>query len=135
MKKNSKNKKNSKKVTKLVIDRKRWMRTTPGDPEQTGLLFDDSTKKMCCLGFYCRSLGLSIDKIRNVGTPEELCWYGDKDVPWQMENSWLLNEKGRDSADTNKLVNINDNARITDKEKETSIKKIFAKHDVKVTFK
>lgn len=60
-------------MKKLIIDRKRWKRYTEEDIIAGRLLsvkLYDSSRKMCCLGFYMRQIcGAKVEDIYRKGTP------------------------------------------------------------------
>jgi hypothetical protein len=107
----------------LKISRRRWLRGTGA-----GRLYDPDTRRMCCLGFYLRSCGLSLDDIREGEMPSNVTC----DIP--AEAQWLLSETLRDSAVGNKLSRINDDRPSLEKEREAEITRLFAEHGVKVVF-
>lgn len=73
------------KVTKLIIDRKKWARGRGGSE----LLQEDST--MCCLGFYAKALGYTDDDIRWRSTPSETI--ARHPTKRNLFPAWLLSEK------------------------------------------
>ena len=113
----------------LIIDRRRWLRLSE-DNYYGSSLCNSEDKKMCCLGFYLRSLGLSQKNFLDLAMP------GDVKVN-KRELGWLLKrEKGKhDSYDSMELAGINDNYQTDDQFKEDKIKEIFKKHNVKVIFR
>lgn len=130
-------------TTKLIIDRSRWMRRS-SEKDPSGLLLDPSSGKMCCLGFYCKSLGLKEEEISCIGMPADL----DK---VDLDKSWLIQKDFndeyydsdedicdeflyRDSLNANLLAGINDNPNFSDEEKERKIKEIFRQNGVEVEF-
>jgi hypothetical protein len=113
-------------VRELVIDRKRWLR---GEDEDSRLL-RPSDKKMCCLGFYLCDLGVSADDVSGLHAP---CEVGT--LP--SEGAWLLDVTNprHNGHDCVELMETNDTEAIKESYREKKIASIFAKHDVKVTFK
>jgi hypothetical protein len=113
----------AKKVTTLVIDRSRWGTGSLGGELQAP---DNSTKRAglrCCLGFYCLAAGYAEKQITRRGMPASLA--SSNKLP-----EWLLDRDPQ--SDVNKLAKINDALISTNREER--IKKIFAKHGVKVRF-
>lgn len=110
-----------KEVKSFTIDRAKW--------GKGACLNEDGT--MCCLGFYAKACGLTNSDIKLWGVPH----YG---VP-----SWAtLAESYGLHSDVSNLVSWNDNshasggkARRCRADVEKAITKIFARHDVKVTFR
>jgi len=113
-------------MKKLTISRKRWLR---GEGAGQSYLLRPDDKKMCCLGFYLRSCGVSAKEISGKGSPTEI-----KQLPKQAE--WLSVELVEDPLRTSDscglLMTHNDN--IGGKNKEAAIKELFASHKVDVTF-
>lgn len=113
---------------KLIIDRKTWLR---GEGSAASFLRRSEDGKQCCLGFYCRAVGLSLGQIT------------DNHSPWgaahneNCENllpGWLINSYEQDnSLDCQSLMDINDEPGLKDREEK--IKEIFALHDVQISFK
>lgn len=114
-------------MTTLVIEREKWLR---GDMEVSRLL--NSAGKMCCLGFFGCSLGLTADEIAPHRTPGSHVRRNTSRDVWP---TWLLRDDGYASIDGSDLMGINDDGSITDAERETRIAAIFAKHGVTVVFK
>lgn len=128
------------KLTKLVIDRREWLRGTGA-----GQLCDYDNKK-CCLGFASAKIGFSEDEMRNITVPIDLvsnelkftCLLGGSPIVKTGKktfghNKWLLNS-GKRTSDVLKAEQINDDTSITDKVRESKLKKLFAKHGCKLTF-
>jgi hypothetical protein len=103
----------------LVINRERW-----GVADQGGSLRRPSTKLQCCLGFAVRACGIGPSTINNMAMPAEIAGRKALKLP-----TWL-----RDSAVTNQLAGINDDGRISFKDREKRIAGRFAKVGVKVNF-
>jgi len=123
---------------KLVIKRKTWLRGATGGSGSSCLL--DDKGRMCCLGFFGRARGLRPKEIRNVGTPSGVCEYDDKAVvkifgPLVVLQEYKESEGYVEDSDlADHLMTANDDEDISDKSRETKIKKLFAKIGVKVTF-
>ena len=100
----------------LVINRKRWMRGT-----DEGLLLSSTSRRMCCVGFYARKLGMKPCEISDIPGLEDT--KRGRDVC-----TWV------DHNDLGKLYNVNDESTITDREREAKIRKLFKKHGVRVKF-
>lgn len=81
---------------------------------------------MCCLGFYALECGLEEAEILNKRYPEK----DDKRNP-----EWLFEKGSIEGRSFNEiLAQINDDSITSDAEKEKEITRIFAEHDVEVTF-
>jgi hypothetical protein len=115
--------KNIKDVEKFTINRTTWLRG-----EQGTLL--NAEKKMCCLGFYSLACGLKPKHIDDHGSPQEVIQYNEL-IEWE---SFLLNNDNMDTITCEKLINVNDDPHLNDKEREKSLKKIFKSNGVKVKF-
>lgn len=108
----------------LRIERKFW-----GRGHETGgyLLREDDSQRMCCLGFYAIACGLSKKAIRGVGTPEGVSHRA------KIRNKAAWNLLFDRETDVFRLTRNNDDG-TSDTEKESLIKKGFAKLGVKVRF-
>lgn len=112
---------------KLIIDRKIWLR---GEPEDSKLLRSSDSKR-CCLGIYGQACGVPDNKLIDQITP----YFVGKNV-WTKKRrggAWLFEEPTKFS-DRLVLFRINDTVTITEKKRESLIKKTFAKHGVHVEF-
>jgi len=121
-----------KRVTELVIDRTKWARGDCADCNSRGIgdysdrALLDCEGGMCCLGFLAEASGE--DSLLGEGFPsdEVAVLYG------------LIPEDDFDTAMWDEFVTVNDDAsmEVTDKSRESKIKKLFKeKLGVKVTFK
>ena len=84
--------------------------------------------KMCCLGFLCRSYGLSNEDITGRGMPGSLYTDSRSLLP-----EWLLQSDA--FSDARKAAFINDKATLTMAEKEELLKPLFLKHGIKLVFR
>lgn len=89
------------KTVDVVVDRAKWLR---GEGSYDSCLLRPDDRKMCCLGFACKALGLRDDVIESVGEPCELDW-----------------EHPLKRANVKSLVVANDNTDITDDAREASL--------------
>lgn len=118
----------------FTIERKSWLR---GEGSRSRLL-RSSDNKMCCLGFYAMSCGLSEIDIRDEST-----------IGFVINNDLsLLNKVSRDinilieiydgdyygTSVAIALVETNDNKKMKDCEREVEITKLFASVGVRVSF-
>jgi hypothetical protein len=85
--------------------------------------------KMCCLGFLCRSYGLSNEDITGRGMPGFLYTDSASLLP-----EWLL-KLDASSPDAGTAAFINDNETITMAKKEELLKPLFLKHGIKLVFR
>ena len=137
MKTKSKTKLKIKTPKSFVIDRKRWLRVKQDENTEASVLFSSDSKKMCCLGFYSRACGVSINTLRGKATPEDIyenVLHEPTKKNYEKKIAILLDDSS-DSFFSNSLMSANDNYDTSDSEKEASIKKIFAEKKIKVTFK
>lgn len=128
----------------LTIVRSKWL---IGNRELDTMLLHPVVGKMCCLGFYCRALGLDEHTIVEKEAPSSVA----TEIP--QAGSWLLIENDikriTDSDDCRDLMTVNDalvgsevklisRQRViedfTPELRERLITEIFAKHDVAVSF-
>lgn len=116
----------AKKARVVEITRNRWADATRMDKEKetrgskfsVGLYLPEN-KTMCCLGFVCRALGNTVDKISGVGLPSDV----DFDAP-----EWLTDVEER-------AAEINDDSTLTRKDREASLKRLFeAKTPIRLKF-
>ena len=117
-------------ITKLTIDRKRWLRGTG-----SGLLLDRSNNKMCCLGFYSIACGLPKKLITNHGCPADIEMIYDMPLPEPMQ--WLRSmDFGRvkSSQLADKLMRANDKISLDPEVREERITRYFAKKGIEVEF-
>jgi hypothetical protein len=56
-----------KKIKQFTVSRSKWGRGATG-----GVLLREDSRKMCCLGFFCRAAGIEPKTIRGVGAPDQL---------------------------------------------------------------
>lgn len=120
----------------LIIDRQTWLHQEgPG----AGILYRSSDGKSCCLGFYCRALGISNDVLENKAEPNDI----DHVLLRKFtRGSWLIDKEPNgeygNSIDAMRLMAENDRLEISEfssqEEIENGITVLFAAHDVHVTF-
>ena len=121
-----------KKLTKLVIDRRRWLRG--GSPSASSYLLHPINGKMCCLGFAAVQVGAQPKHIRGEANPY--------DVPGTFEATafgWLIRRRAFDNFPghtqmCHRIILTNDDGTIEDDERERSLKKLFRKKGVVVKF-
>jgi hypothetical protein len=109
--------------TKLVIDRKRWLR---GEGDRTSFLLRPSDGKMCCLGFFGLACGIPASLLDGVPAPQSVLR-----SEWP---AWLVTRSdipgcANPSSTCVKLMTLND-----DDPDETHIARIFREHGVEVIF-
>lgn len=101
-------------MEKITIKRSDWRRGESLFNEKewgvTALLNDQG--KMCCLGFFCmQHEGLEEDSIKNIS------------VPWETSELWREADPQGWMGDA---IDINDNAKIDEVEREHQLTKLFA---------
>ncbi len=111
-----------------------------------GRLLDSNNNKMCCLGFLCKEMGLNRASILDKGLPSSAlnCYLRSSSGKKALDN---LKESGRvpmklvsydngyfDSQLTDRIITVNDDSNINDDARETSLKKLFARADIKIKF-
>lgn len=131
-----------KKLKKLVITRSKWFRGKMDgrsslliDPEDSYSI-TENVGKMCCLGFYGRQIcGLNLKDLRGQGTPEDV-------KKWPSDDPLVIKPTSQqgypytlDSTICHEMVKTNDNKKITEKQREARLTKLFKKIGVNVTFK
>jgi len=125
---------------KFTIDRDRWQRGAPaknglGDELRTQLL-SSKTGKMCCLGFFLESCGMSLFDIEDKASPDGLSAYV---IPTQA--SWLLERNYSSAGHHNSkscgdLMCINDSEKSfrSEEDRESDIRDEFLRNRVEVEF-
>ncbi len=116
----------------LTIRRKKWLRGG------NGTLCNDVGAK-CCLGFYATQCGIPRKELLDKGDPSELyheC--SDKDNEYfdklvDVEN-WGDEYVATNKYITDRLITANDQGGVPLKERERTIKNLFANIGVNVTF-
>ena len=101
------------------ISRRRWWRGNG-----TGQLLN-STDKMCCLGFVCRSYGVTRKAINHVPMPADVEWPQRRKLP-----RWLTRHDGLAS----KAAGINDEPGLAEPERERRIAAIFKRRGLRAVF-
>lgn len=108
----------------FTVIRSKWYRGKGADDSM--LLRNDGTS--CCLGFYGTACGIEEDDMINIGYP------ANADIEswpkWIQPASMAKNH----SKDCELAMEINDDASITDAEREAKLTELFAKHGDVVTF-
>lgn len=133
----------------LTINRPNWLR---GEGDQVSSLLRPEDNKMCCLGFLSLTCGFTRDEIRNRMNPNSLTnsYHGHNSVkgvimlkeaheilPQHMR--WLvsgelcsLGDIAQNSRECMEIMRVNDESGFSNRESE--ITRIFAEHDIQVTF-
>ena len=109
-------------MKELMIQRSKWLRG-----EVKSRLLRPSDGKMCCLGFYALSCGLSHEQIKDHAEPADIAGILPNEMIWTtrgpegFKNAWPL-------------ILTNDDAGISESKREENITKYFAEHNVHVKF-
>ena len=106
-------------MTTFKIKRSSWCRGS----NQSALLRADD--KMCCLGFVCKQLGISEKLLRDRSYPNEL----HANAPAE-----LVASDGYDNALSISAAYINDDATLSDSEREKALLSLFEKHGHELVF-
>ena len=140
-------------MNKLTIDRNKWVRGTADSYASSGSDYRTAIEKardnihkfgssylensygnMCCLGFYSKACG--VEDIQIIGLPSAYVnmrktipecfkpFIEDAKLEWGYEGSHLQGQ----------LIRVNDDASLTEQERETRIKQLFATIGVEVEF-
>lgn len=95
----------TKKLIEVVIDRKKWGR---GVGDETSRLYNPYTRKMCCLGFVCKTAGIPVAQFSGISTPSDLRrsleQKGKKLPPILKKMTGPLNDR----CVTSEMIGIND---------------------------
>ena len=103
---------------RFEVKRSNWLR---GEGDMDSYLLRAKDGKMCCLGFLGRSCGWSDDALKDRRTPVVFGFVPDFPD--------ALDLRALDAA-----MHLNDNASITDQEREAELVKLFAQHGIEVVF-
>lgn len=112
----------------FTIDRSKWV--VGGYPDLGPAMLLNSKGNMCCLGHISQQCGLR--GLRGVAGPGALKEANER-VPFLVPTGYLSGGGG-ESKLTPDAIEINDNPRLSQKERETALKELFAKHKIKLTF-
>lgn len=104
------------KKNKFTIDRNIWLR---GNPLNSVLLMDSDKELRCCVGIYCKILGIEDHLIRGIGF---------------IELTPLCNKFPLPSDVLHELYRVNDCDKIDEITREKKIKNIFKTQGIKVNF-
>lgn len=120
-------------MTEFTINRKTWM--TPDHPLWLAMdgncLYNPDEQTMCCLGFYCNRVArIKKEKLEFVGMPSCLLHEYSANFDEYVAKPTIENIIKFEDV----LANINDNEKISAKEREKRISEIFKKAGYKVKF-
>ena len=112
-------------INKLVVSRKRWLR---GEGSDKSMLLRPLDDKMCCLGFLACQVGAREEDIRDKTEPESPFSSG-----WEWP-SWMFDSSKPLVGLRYRLMTINDDASLSEEQRESILKEEFAKVGVEVEF-
>lgn len=121
---------------RFVVKRDKWLR---GDDGKTSTLLDRGGC-MCCLGFVATQCGVPADSILEEADPSMLDADTAKTVPLlaeiydQDEEDGYAYERVRNSKLSNDAIEVNDDSRLTDAERERHLSELFAAHGYEMVF-
>lgn len=127
-------------VKEFTIVRENWQR---GVSSLDALLLNPDNNKMCCLGFYAKACKIPTSCINDIPDPElAQAVLRDKNNRWDTfllyadYDDWDSNDDKHyyHSAAASDLMRINDDEKMSEKDREAKIKEIFKKNGVKVKF-
>lgn len=113
---------------KVVVDRSKWRYGGDKHEDRDGLtLLLNRQGLMCCLGFGCLASGLEPEAILECCTPSSISEYIDGETVYPDELSWLREIE-------NDAIRVNDDKDISDEERESRLKQVFAAHNHEIEF-
>ena len=104
---------------RFEVKRSNWLR---GEGAEESYLIRHEDGKMCCLGFLGRACGVANAEMRGLKNPF---------IPGLAE---MFAAKVDASVAYGPAMELNDNASITDQEREAELVKLFAQHGIEVVF-
>lgn len=126
----------SERPTEFVVQRSKWLR---GNGEGSVLL--DRHGCMCCLGFVANQCGMAADVLLDNATPACLRWDDDADmerIAGILAECTGVGAYGDDIWADSQLavvaITLNDDAAISEAERETQLSALFAKHGYALRF-
>jgi hypothetical protein len=127
----------TKKLIPLTIDRKKWVRGDIGG--ESRLL--NKQGNMCCLGFACKALGFRESAIDDITSPESLTAMVYKPALRIEKLGKLIGSRVyektvliENSEDCQSAMNINDDDKISEEDREAQLKPILKKLGFSVKF-
>lgn len=116
----------------FTIDRSKWLR---GEGDGDSALLRPRDGKMCCLGFYLESCGLTPAQLEGRDAPSEVV-NAPESAEWLYDSAGALRlqHKRVQSDVCMQLMDINDSESEDAEDREAFITKAFAEQGIKVTF-
>lgn len=116
------------KLKMLVIKRSEWLRG------KTPSYLRNYKGEMCCLGFACMQLlHLPVYAILARHTPSELLLRLNETLGAKLMELGLV-EAGGNTAICGRLMTINDDQKLTDRQREAALKKLFLTIGIRCKF-
>lgn len=109
---------------KLTVERARWLRGKDGGAKR--LLSDDG--RMCVLGFLAKESGATDDQILFRCFPSEI------PVKWPHGLTFRFDDRPANTALARDIMAANDDARLSDAERELELSELLAEVGVDVEF-
>ena len=126
---------------KFIVDRTKWYR---GKSENSSKLLFPGTQKMCCLGFVALQCGFTPKAIQGVATPGMISFEFVFDTPKYTKKQFPrgfrfllgldINGDWEDSKMSHRAMEINDDAALTDKQRERKLKELFKRAGHQIMF-
>lgn len=113
----------------IRINRKKWA----CDPAKwQSELFNTAENRGCCLGHVIHQIKkCAWSDLANLGCPDE---YYKGDTLLTTKINCIAYSRARDNQLSSAAININDDSRLSTKEKEKQLKSLFKKHDINLEF-
>ena len=112
-------------MSTFTVKRSEWFRGK-GSVESK-LLREDG--KRCCIGFVGQQCGFTDEQLRNVSSVSWTLF--NADVRKEQWPSWMSERYG---GDIQAAYGTNDDEKLTDEERETKLKEIFARNSDEIVF-
>ncbi len=114
----------------IRINRGKWMNGREGEFFETSL-WNAELNAGCCLGHAIHQVKkCSWNQLNDCGTPESV--YHSNSFLTQMDDGWL--ETAVDNKFAQEAMKINDDHKLSDKEREQKLIKLFKKNGFKLQF-
>jgi hypothetical protein len=114
---------------KLTIDRNIWLRGADAEDGQESFLLRSRDGKRCCVGIYLCALGFTDHELSDKGSDDDLRVedeHGEDDGVDPRVPAWLRQEM--------RVYGINDDANLTEDDREQQVADRFAVGGVEVEF-
>lgn len=133
----------------FTVQRSKWLRGEKANSKGSGLNEDG---EFCCLGFLCTKVGYTPEQIEGLCYPstlvDRLVYNNNKDSKFRYEDlhpmlKAVVDEHEREYANgmvyanpqiVIKIANINDDANLTDAEREQQVTELFLRLGITIKF-